>query len=165
MFFDDALVAAKELELTLTKRDCGLPERAPMCGVPHHAADHYINRLVSRGYKVAICDQVEDASPAKGLVKREVVRIVTPGTITDPTALDEKKYSYIASIYQVGQVFGLAACDVTSGHFETTALLTAAATRRLLDELARLRPQELLINENCSENKTFYNGLRTMKLW
>ena len=160
LFFDDALVAAKELELTLTKRDCGLPERAPMCGVPHHAADHYINRLVSRGYKVAICDQVEDASPAKGLVKREVVRIVTPGTITDPTALDEKKYSYIASIYQVGQVFGLAACDVTSGHFETTALLTAAATRRLLDELARLRPQELLINENCSENKTFLQWLK-----
>ncbi|HHU07712.1 MAG TPA: DNA mismatch repair protein MutS [Clostridiaceae bacterium] len=155
LFFDDALLASRELELTLTHRDCGLSERAPMCGVPHHAATHYINRLAAKGYKVAICDQVEDASQAKGLVKREVVRIVTPGTITDASALDEKKYAYIASIYQAGNVFGLAACDVTSGHFETTALMSEAANKRLIDELSRLNPQELLVNTGCADNPAF----------
>lgn len=159
LFFDDALLAARELEITLTSRDCGLAERAPMCGVPHHAADHYINRLVAKGYKVAICDQVEDAGQAKGLVKREVIRIVTPGTVTDAAALDEKKYAYIASIYQAGNVFGLAACDVTSGHFETTALMSEAANKRLVDELARLRPQELLVNAGCDENLAFQSWL------
>ncbi len=160
LFFDDALLAARELELTLTKRDCGLSERAPMCGVPHHAADHYINRLVAKGYKVAVCDQVEDASEAKGLVKREVVRIVTPGTITDTSALDEKKYEYIVTVYQSGQLYGLAACDVSSGHFETTALMSEAAGRRLLDELARLRPQELLCNDSFNDNEIMAKWLR-----
>ncbi len=159
LFFDDALLASRELEITLTNRDCGLSERAPMAGVPHHAAYHYINRLVAKGYKVAICDQVEDAGQAKGLVKREVIRIVTPGTITDTSALDERKYSYIASIYQAGHVFGLAACDVTSGHFETTALMSEAANKRLFDELARLKPQELLVNADCAENRAFQSWL------
>lgn len=159
LFFDDALLASRELEITLTNRDCGLSERAPMAGVPHHAAYHYINRLVAKGYKVAICDQVEDAGQAKGLVKREVIRIVTPGTITDTSALDERKYSYIVSIYQAGHVFGLAACDVTSGHFETTALMSEAANKRLFDELARLKPQELLVNADCAENRAFQSWL------
>lgn len=160
LFFDDAILVARELELTLTKRDCGLSERAPMCGVPHHAADLYISRLVNKGYKVAICDQVEDASQAKGLVKREIVRIVTPGTVTDSAALDETKYSYIASVYKAGHVFGLAACDVSSGHFETTALLSEAADRRLVDELSRLRPCELLINQLGSKDLTILSWLR-----
>ena len=160
LFFDDAILAARELELTLTKRDCGLPERAPMCGVPHHAADLYINRLVNKGYKVAICDQVEDASQAKGLVKREIVRIVTPGTVTDSTALDEKMYAYIVSVYRAGHVFGLAACDVTSGHFETTALLSEAADKRLIDELARLCPRELLINQPSLEDPAILSWLK-----
>ncbi|NLB09390.1 MAG: DNA mismatch repair protein MutS [Clostridiales bacterium] len=160
LFFDAPILAARELELTLTKRDCGLPERAPMCGVPHHAADLYINRLVNKGYKVAICDQVEDASQAKGLVKREIVRIVTPGTVTDSTALDEKMYAYIVSVYRAGHVFGLAACDVTSGHFETTALLSEAADKRLIDELARLCPRELLINQPSLEDPAILSWLK-----
>ena len=99
MFFDDAITASKELELTLTGKDCGLEERAPMCGIPHHAKDTYITKLVEKGYKVAICEQLEDPKYAKGIVKRDVVKIVTPGTITDLTMLDEKKNNYIASIY------------------------------------------------------------------
>ena len=99
MFFDDAKLVSKELELTLTGKSCGLEERAPMCGVPYHAAESYLNRLVSRGYKVAICEQVEDPKLAKGLVKREVVRIVTPGTNLDPGGLDETRNNYIMSVF------------------------------------------------------------------
>ena len=98
MFFDDAIMVSKELELTLTGKNCGLEERAPMCGVPFHAADSYINRLVSNGHKVAICEQMEDPKQAKGIVKREVIRVVTPGTNTDMASLDEAKNNYIMSI-------------------------------------------------------------------
>ena len=148
--------------MTLTKRDCGLSERAPMCGVPHHAADLYISRLVNKGYKVAICDQVEDASQAKGLVKREIVRIVTPGTVTDSAALDETKYpisplSTRQDMYLVWQPAMLV--PVIS---ETTALLSEAADRRLVDELSRLRPCELLINQLGSKDLTILSWLREM---
>ena len=102
MFFEDALLASKELEITLTGRDCGLEERAPMCGVPFHAAETYISRLVSKGYKVAICEQLEDPATAKGLVKRDIIRIITPGTVTQNTMLDEKKNNYIMSILKKG---------------------------------------------------------------
>ena len=99
MFFDDAKTASRELEIALTGRDCGLEEKAPMCGVPHHVAEIYISRLVDKGYKVAVCEQMEDPALAKGLVKRQVTRIVTPGTIIDPIALDEKSNNYLMSIF------------------------------------------------------------------
>ena len=106
MFFDDAVVASRELEIALTGRDCGLEERAPMCGVPYHAVDSYIARLVQRGYKVAICEQMEDPALAKGIVKREVIRVVTPGTVTDMAMLDEKKNNYLVSIYAKKHMYG-----------------------------------------------------------
>ena len=115
MFFEDAKIASKELELTLTGKSCGLEERAPMCGVPFHAADTYINRLVAKGYKVAICEQVEDPKLAKGIVKREVIRIVTPGTNIDMQSLDETKNNYIMSIVYLADKYGVAICDVTTG--------------------------------------------------
>ena len=106
MFFDDAITASKELEITLTGKNCGLEERAPMCGVPYHAVDSYLNRLVSKGYKVAICEQMEDPKLAKGIVKRDVIRIVTPGTNLDMQALDETKNNYIMSIVYIADRFG-----------------------------------------------------------
>ena len=108
MFFDDAITASRELELTLTGRDCGLPERAPMCGVPWHAADGYIARLVERGYKVAICEQTEDPALVKGLVKRAVVRVVTPGTVSDLGALNERRNNFIAAVHPTGNRVGVA---------------------------------------------------------
>ena len=108
MFFEDAITSSRELELTLTGKQCGLEERAPMCGVPHHAVDTYLNRLVSKGYKVAICEQVEDPKTAKGLVKREVTRVVTPGTNLNACALDEGKNNYIMSIVYLSDRYGLA---------------------------------------------------------
>ena len=122
MFFEDALTASKELEITLTGKDCGLEERAPMCGVPFHAAETYINRLIEKGYKVAICEQVEDPKKAKGLVKREVVRIVTPGTTLDAMSLDESKNNYLMSIVSIGDHFGCAIADITTGDCFLTEL-------------------------------------------
>ena len=117
MFFEDALTASKELEITLTGKNCGLEERAPMCGVPYHAVDGYLNRLVSKGYKVAICEQMEDPATAKGLVKREVVRIVTPGTNLDTQALDETRNQYIMCIVYIADRYGLSVADVTTGDY------------------------------------------------
>ena len=121
MFFDDALLVTRELEITLTGKDCGLEERAPMCGVPYHAAETYINRLIERGHKVAICEQVEDPKKAKGLVKREVVRIVTPGTTLDAAALDETKNNYLMSIVSMEEHFGCAIADITTGDCDQSA--------------------------------------------
>ena len=120
MFFEDAEAVSKELELTLTGKDCGLKERAPMCGVPFHAADTYINRLVERGYKVAICEQVEDPKTSKGMVKREVVRVVTPGTNLNTQALDETQNNYIMSIVYLSILYGIAISDVTTGDIMVT---------------------------------------------
>ena len=122
MFFDDALTASRELEITLTGKNCGLEERAPMCGVPFHAVDGYLNRLVSKGYKVAICEQMEDPSTAKGLVKRDVVRIVTPGTNLDVQALDETKNNYIMCVVYITDRYGLSVADVTTGEYVVTEL-------------------------------------------
>ena len=122
MFFDDALTASRELEITLTGKNCGLEERAPMCGVPFHAVDGYLNRLVSKGYKVAICEQMEDAASAKGLVKRDVVRIVTPGTNLDVQALDETKNNYIMCVVYIADRFGLSVADVTTGEYMVTEI-------------------------------------------
>jgi DNA mismatch repair protein MutS len=145
MFFDDALIVSKELELTLTGKDCGLDERAPMCGIPYHAAETYINRLIERGHKVAICEQVEDPKKAKGLVKREVIRIVTPGTTLDPSALDETKNNYLMSIVSVEDRFGCAIADITTGD----CLLTEVdKPQKLLDEINKFSPAEIICNDS-----------------
>lgn len=144
MFFEDAITASKELEITLTGKNCGLEERAPMCGIPYHAVEGYLNKLVSKGYKVAICEQVEDPKLAKGLVKREVVRIVTPGTNTCMQALDESKNNYLLCVVYLSDSFGLAAADVTTGDFYVTEI---EKDKRLLDEIAMFAPAEILFNE------------------
>ena len=147
MFFDDAINVSRELELTLTGRDCGLEERAPMCGVPYHAADTYINRLVQKGYKVAICEQVEDPKTAKGLVKREVIKIVTPGTNFNPGALSEDKNNYLMCIAYMSNAIGLASCDITTGEFLVTEVTTG---REVLDEINKFSPSEIICNEAFS---------------
>ena len=159
LFFDDAITAARELELALTARDCGLDERAPMCGVPHHAADSYLKRLLSRGYKVAICDQVEDPATAKGLVARDVVRVVTPGTQMDPESLDARAFQYLCCVCRESDAFGLAACDLSSGRFETTEFLSSNAEAQLFDELSRLNPVEFVVNEAFANDRRFQNYL------
>ena len=123
MFFDDALTASKALEITLTGKDCGLEERAPMCGIPYHAADTYLNRLVAKGYKVAICEQVEDPKQAKGLVKREVIRIVTPGTNLDTNAMDETKHNYLMAIVCMADRFGVSIADISTGDYLVTEII------------------------------------------
>ncbi|MCD8120255.1 MAG: DNA mismatch repair protein MutS [Lachnospiraceae bacterium] len=147
MFFDDALVVSKELELTLTGKSCGLEERAPMCGVPHHAADGYINRLVKNGHKVAIVEQMEDPALAKGLVKREVIRIVTPGTTIDAAALDETKNNYLMCIVSLDGGFGIATVDVSTGDFYVTDVDTL---RLLSDEINKFTPSEIICNNALS---------------
>lgn len=144
MFFDDALTASKELEITLTGKSCGLEERAPMCGVPYHSVDGYLNRLVSKGYKVAICEQMEDPATAKGLVKRDVVRIVTPGTNLDTQALDETKNNYIMCVVYSADRYGLSVADVTTGEYLVTEL---GDSEKLFDEIYKFMPSELICNE------------------
>ena len=144
MFFEDAEKVSRELELTLTGKDCGLEERAPMCGIPYHAADTYINRLVEKGYKVAICEQVEDPKQAKGIVKREVVRIVTPGTTLDAQGLDESKNNYIMCIVCVGDSFGISIADISTGECMVTEL---DKERKLLDEINKFMPAEIICNQ------------------
>ena len=139
MFFDDAKLASKELELTLTGKDCGLSERAPMCGVPYHAASAYISRLIEKGYKVAVCEQLTDPALSKGLVERDVIRIVTPGTVADPSQLDEKSACYVLCVAFVGKAAALAYADVSTG--ELIAHLLNDAQRTLRDELMRIRPR------------------------
>ena len=144
MFFDDALLVMKELELTLTGKDCGLEERAPMCGVPYHAADTYINRLIEKGYKVAVCEQVEDPKLAKGLVKREVIRVVTPGTTMDALSLDEAKNNYLMSIVFLEDRFGCAIADISTGDCFLTEV---DKPNKLLDEINKFTPSEIICNE------------------
>ncbi len=144
MFFEDAKLAAKELELTLTGKQCGLEERAPMCGVPFHSAEGYINKLVSRGYKVAICEQVEDPKLAKGLVKREVTRVVTRGTNLDTQALEESRNNFLMCISFIADNYGLAVCDITTGEFYATE---ADTIRKLLDEVYKYSPVEIICND------------------
>ncbi|NSJ27356.1 DNA mismatch repair protein MutS [Blautia glucerasea] len=144
MFFDDAIMVSKELELTLTGKDCGLEERAPMCGIPFHAAETYINRLIERGHKVAICEQVEDPKLAKGLVKRAVIRIVTPGTTLDAQALDETKNNYLMSVVSIEDHFGCAIADVTTGDCFLTEV---DKPQKLLDEINKFVPAEIICND------------------
>ena len=147
MFFDDAITASRELELTLTGKDCGQAERAPMCGVPYHAAETYIARLIEKGYKVAICEQLEDPKTAKGIVKRGVIRVVTPGTVMETNLLEEKKNNYIMSIYKNGIYYGIAVCDLTTGDFKTTQIKEQNNFATLMDEIARYSPAEIIVND------------------
>ncbi|MDD3243642.1 MAG: DNA mismatch repair protein MutS [Eubacteriales bacterium] len=146
MFFDDAILASRELELTLTGRDCGLAERAPMCGVPFHAVDTYVNRLLEKGYKVAICEQLVDPKEAVGLVDRDVVRIITPGTVIESSILDEKKNNYLMTLFLSGDTLGMAYTDVSTGDFLCTEFSHTVNHGLLLDELVRIEPSEVLVN-------------------
>lgn len=143
MFFDDALTVSKELEITLTGKDCGLAERAPMCGVPFHAVDSYLYRLVQKGYKVAIAEQMEDPRQAKGLVKREVIRVVTPGTITSSQVLDETKNNYLMGIVYMDGVYGISTADISTGDFMVTEV---DSDRELFDEINKFSPSEIICN-------------------
>ena len=153
MFFDDAITASRELELTLTGKDCGQEERAPMCGVPHHAAEIYISRLIAKGYKVAICEQLEDPKKAKGIVKRGVIRVVTPGTVVDSNMLEERKNNYIMSIYKTGIYYGISICDISTGEFYSAEIKDNYNFPMLLDELARYTPSELVVNSMMADCK------------
>ena len=152
MFFDDAILASRELEITLTGKECGLPERAPMCGIPFHAAENYTAKLIEKGYKVAICEQLEDPATTKGMVKRDVVRIVTPGTVIEANMLNEKENNYIMAIYQKGLYFGISVCDVTTGDFYSSEIKETNNFQMLLDEIARYSPAEIITNT------LFYNA-------
>lgn len=158
MFFDDAKTASRELELTLTGKNCGLEERALMCGVPFHAADTYIAKLIERGYKVAICEQTEDPASAKGIVKREVIQIVTPGTAMGSFMLSEKENNYIASVFAGEESVGLSFCDVSTGEISLTMLSASVRFEALVNELVRsmlvrlfwIRTQLMLSTSNMS---------------
>lgn len=149
MFFDDAIIASKELEITLTQRGAGMDEKVPMCGVPHHVADSYISKLVKKGYKVAICDQLEDPALAKGLVKRDVIRVITPGTITDSNVLDEKSNNYLVSIYLDDFGVGIAYADNSTGEMYTSEYSSSLENnyRFVIDELGKTLPAEIICNE------------------
>lgn len=155
MFFDDALKASKELEITLTKRECGQKEKAPMCGVPYHAADSYISKLIEKGYKVAICEQLEDPATAKGIVKRDVIRVITPGTITYSSALDEKTNNYLASVFMDDKGVGISYVDISTGELYTTEFKGNIKNNSiaLLDELGKIVPSEIIVNSIVYENE------------
>ena len=148
MFFEDALTASRELEITLTGKDCGQEERAPMCGIPFHAVDSYIAKLINKGYKVAICEQLEDPKQAKGMVKRDVVRVVTPGTVIESNLLEEKRNNYIMSVFKKGIYYGLAVCDVSTGDFLATEIKENNNFAKLIDEISRYAPAEIVANND-----------------
>ncbi|MEG0496008.1 MAG: DNA mismatch repair protein MutS, partial [Eubacterium sp.] len=152
MFFDDALKASKELEIVLTGRDCGLDEKAPMCGVPYHAAEGYITKLVEKGFKVAICEQVEDPSVAKGIVKREIIRVISPGTVSDGKLLESKKNNYLMSLYQEKNDIGLAYLDISTGDFFVTEISGKNTAALLMDEIGKIGPSEILVNPILFKN-------------
>lgn len=160
MFFEDAKIASKELELVLTGRDCGQEERAPMCGVPFHSADSYIAKLVSRGYKVAICEQVEDPATAKGIVKRDVVRIVTPGTVIESNMLDESKNNYLASIFLNDKNCGIAFVDVSTGEVHLDSFTDDDSTARIINQLGCYRPSEIIINKYAASVKSVISFIK-----
>jgi DNA mismatch repair protein MutS len=150
MFFEDAITVSRELELVLTGKNCGLEERAPMCGIPHHAAAAYVPRLVNKGYKVAICEQLEDPKEAKGIVKRGVVKIITPGTFVDSNSTLENDNTYLMAIYEADEKIGIAISDISTGEFKTTSFDNIRIS--LLDEIAKVSPKEILVDENISES-------------
>ena len=160
MFFDDAITASRELELTLTGKDCGQEERAPMCGIPHHAAEIYISRLIAKGYKVAICEQLEDPKKTKGIVKRGVIRVVTPGTLVESNMLEERKNNYIMSIFKTGIYYGISVCDISTGEFYSAEIKDNYNFPMLLDEIARYTPSELVINSMMADCQEEINKIK-----
>ncbi len=160
LFFDDALTASKELEITLTGRDCGLKERAPMCGVPYHSAQSYITRLIKKGYKVAICEQMTDPKESKGIVERAVVRVVTPGTFSDTSALDEKSNNYLASAYIVNDGAGIAFLDITTGDVFTTQFTEKDFISKLESEIYKYAPAEILFNSEAFLQKQLMRNIK-----
>ena len=153
MFFEDAEIAARELELVLTGRDCGLEKRAPMCGIPYHAALSYISRLISRGYKVAICEQLEDPAAAVGIVKRDIIKIYTPGTVTDEQMLSKNVNNFIMSVYETKGLYGVAAADISTGELHCTSLTMGNTLNHLLDETAKFNPSEIIINSDAEDKE------------
>lgn len=159
LFFDDALKASEELDITLTGKDCGQSERAPMCGVPFHSADGYIAKLIEKGYKVAICEQTEDPKKTKTLVKREVIRVITPGTVLDSNLLDDGKNNFIMCIYENKNGFGISVADVSTGEFLTTEFATEQSNK-IIDEIAKYNPAEIITNKNlniCADINKIFN--------
>lgn len=163
MFFDDAKIASKELELVLTGRDCGQEERAPMCGVPFHSADSYIAKLVSRGYKVAICEQVEDPATAKGIVKRDVVRIVTPGTVIESNMLDESKNNYLASVFMTDKSCGMSFIDISTGEVHLDSVCEGDAISHVLNRLGTYSPSEVILNKYASSVKSISDFIKNRR--
>lgn len=157
MFFEDAIVASRAMEITLTGKSCGLEERAPMCGVPYHAADTYIGRLIEKGFKVAICEQVEDPATAKGIVKREVVKIVTPGTVLSQTMLKENENNYLVSVFLDEKKAGIAYCDISTGEIAAMEISGQSLSDKLLNEIVKLNAREILINASAEDNGIPYD--------
>ena len=161
MFFDDAILVSRELEITLTGKDCGLEERAPMAGVPFHAAENYIAKLVSKGYKVAICEQLEDPKTTKGIVKRGVIKIVTPGTVVESNMLEERKNNYIMAIYKAGLYFGIAISDISTGEFYSSSIKETNNFSLLLDEISRYNPAEIITNKMMMDSIEEISKIKT----
>lgn len=157
MFFEDAVIASKELEITLTGRDCGQEERAPMCGVPYHSAESYIAKLIEKNYKVAICEQLEDPALAKGIVRREVVKIITPGTVIDSSMLEEKKNNYLLSLYNDGRMMALSYIDLSTGEFYCTCS-DASDESNIINEINRINPSEIISNTELKDLKAVYTA-------
>ena len=158
MFFEDAYICSKELDIALTSRDP--KNKVPMAGVPYHTANQYISKLVSKGYKVVICEQVEDPKLAKGIVKREVVKIVTPGTITDLSALEDNKNNYLGCIIKQNDKFGLAFVDLMTGEFDITEIVSSYPFHEVINEVSRFEPRECLVTERLAKEKPFNKNLR-----
>lgn len=152
LFFDDAVLMSKELELTLTARDCGLSEKAPMAGVPYHSVDSYIDKLIEKNYKIAICEQMEDPALAKGIVKREIVKIITPGTVTDIHNIDESKNNYLSAIFKLGTAFAIANIDLTSGEFNGTEIIYGDSEIKLYNEVHRVAPAEIIVDSEFMDS-------------
>ena len=161
MFFDDAILVSRELEITLTGKDCGLEERAPMAGIPYHAAENYIARLVSKGYKVAICEQLEDPKTTKGIVKRGVIKVVTPGTVVESNMLEERKNNYIMSVCKAGLYFGIAVSDISKGEFYSTEIKETNNFSLLMDEISRYSPAEIVANKMMNESEAEILKIKT----
>ena len=161
MFYDDAKIASKELELTLTGRDCGQAERAPMCGVPFHSCEGYIARLVAKGYKVAICEQTEDPATAKGLVKRDIIRVITPGTVMESSMLDEGRNNYICCMFSENKKIGLCFCDISTGELYATEISGSDSVNSLTSQLASYNPREILIGGDIVKIKTLPSFIKS----
>jgi DNA mismatch repair protein MutS len=162
MFFEDAETASKELELVLTGRDCGLTERAPMCGVPYHSVESYINRLIAKGHKVAICEQLSDPEESKGVVDRDVIRIITPGTVIEESMLEERKNNYIAAVFLQDKQAGIAFSDVSTGSFEILEVSCEKNFNALQDELARILPTEIITNDAVFMQEQLIRSLQSL---